>query len=83
MHSGPGAFIVGPCRQAEWWHGAVAVELVGGECLGLGLVLPGACISIVRPSSCLAVGRTEIVGSKLASLGLGVLVRWSALRVKH
>ena len=32
----PGAIIVGPYRQAAWWHEAVAVELLGGDCKGLG-----------------------------------------------
>ena len=29
-------FFVEPCRQAARWHGAVAVVLIGGDCLGLG-----------------------------------------------
>ena len=29
-------FFVVPCRQAAWWHGAVAVVLLSGDCLGLG-----------------------------------------------
>ena len=63
--------------QAAWWHGAVAVELLGGECLGLGLVLPGECAGIVWSSSCLAAGQTEIVGSNGASLALfGCLAVW-------
>ena len=33
----PGANVVGPCHQAAWWHEAVAVESLGGDCKGLGL----------------------------------------------
>ena len=36
----------------------------------LGHVLPGAWTSIVRPSSCLAAGQTEIVGSKFGFTGI-------------
>ena len=50
-------------RQAAWWHGAVAVVLLGGDCLGLG---PSFATSIVRPSSCLAAaGQTDVAESVL------------------
>ena len=57
-------------RVANWRVGTTRLEQdVLYSCLGP--VWPGACTSIVRPSSCLAVGRTEIVGSELASLVWG------------
>ena len=69
LHSGPGAVF-------GWSCGGTVQLLSNRSAVNiwvLGSVLPGACTSIVQPSSCLAVGRTEIVGSKMASLGLGSL----------
>ena len=37
-------------------------QLLGGESLGLGLVLPGECAGIVWSSSCLAAGQTILWG---------------------
>ena len=64
LHSGPGAFIVGPCRQAEWWHGAVAVESLGGECEGLGL----------RPRQEVL---CQLMAEALVAFGAGCIYRWA------
>ena len=50
-------------------HGAVAVELVGGECLGLGLVLPGACIILFGREAAWRLGTQKLWGQSWASLG--------------
>ena len=62
LHSGPGAV----------WL-VVSSSRVVARCSCCRTDRRWACTSIVQPSSCLAVGRTVIVGSKMASLGLGSL----------
>ena len=61
-------FFVEPCRQAAWWHGAVAVVLLGGDCLGLGPSLAwGLEQALFGRQAAWRLGKLMIAGSVLVS----------------